>query len=134
MSYTQYAIWKEEYSVGIETLDSQHKKILKMLNRLYSAIHEGSQSHLLGRILLELSEYTKTHFLDEESIMQECNYPECEQQKKAHKEMTLKTQDISMLYQRTSGDFSLDTLQFIKDWWVNHIIIMDQKYKPFLKV
>ncbi len=134
MSNPEFMIWKPEYSVGIERLDSQHREIFEVINRLYWAIQEKQQVQIVGSILAEMERYVYTHLKDEEALMQERHYPDFEAHRASHKAFTQKTTELIMRHQRTFvGDISLDVFQFLKTWWISHIIGMDQKYIPFMK-
>ena len=64
----QFIKGKGEFSVGDEKLDSQHHKIIEIINTLYIAIQE-KESSTINSVLSELHEYTKTHFVYEENLM-----------------------------------------------------------------
>ncbi len=54
--------WSEEYSVNVNGLDNQHKKLVDLINELHSAMKEGKSKEVLGKIIEELISYTKFHF------------------------------------------------------------------------
>ncbi len=135
MSEREFMIWKQEFSVGIERLDSQHREIFETINRLYWAIQDKQQAQIVGSILSEMTRYVYTHFRDEESLMQERHYPDFQAHQASHKAFTQKTNELIMRHQRTFvGDISSDVFQFLKTWWINHIIGIDQKYIPYMKM
>jgi len=37
MASDQFVEWKDEYSVGIDSIDQQHKKLLNLINQLQTA-------------------------------------------------------------------------------------------------
>jgi hemerythrin len=123
--------WKAEYSVGNDLLDRQHHKIIDLLNYLHSAIRQ-KESISASSILLELIHYTRTHFADEESLMEKNSFPDCHSHKIAHERLIQKTRKINELKNSVSGDISLDLFQFLKQWWLSHILEVDMKYKGYL--
>ncbi|MEI6388415.1 MAG: hypothetical protein WCQ50_17485 [Spirochaetota bacterium] len=58
-----YFPWKDEYSVGIFEIDSQHRKLIAILNRLYTELWEdsaeGKAQKSLSAAIGELIDYTK---------------------------------------------------------------------------
>ena len=60
--------WNEKYSVHIEEIDSQHKKIFSIINRLHSALKARKGKKVIGNLLDELVDYTYYHFATEENI------------------------------------------------------------------
>ena len=72
------------YLVGIETLDSQHRKIVDLVNKLYaSAVTKKPADSPFG-ILLQLVTLAKTHFDAEEQVMLVHSYPGYDRHKAAH--------------------------------------------------
>jgi hemerythrin len=134
MSKPEFMIWKPEYSVGIERIDSQHREIFETINRLYWAIQEKQQVQIVGSILAEMERYVYTHLKDEETLMQGRHYPDFEVHRASHKAFTQKTNELIMRHQGTYGDISSDVFQFLRTWWISHIIGMDQKYIPYMKI
>lgn len=47
--------WSEKYSVHNFLLDAQHKKLVSIINRLYSAIKEGKEKNILEITLDDLT-------------------------------------------------------------------------------
>ena len=127
-----YFEWKEEYSVGIEKLDGQHKEIVTHLNSLYQALKEGKGKEALDSILNGLVQYTKKHFTTEESLLKLYKYPGYDEHKQKHQKMTEHV--IKLKQQFDSGDISspIQITNFLKDWLSKHIVGTDKAYGPFL--
>lgn len=49
---------------------------------------------MLGKVLNELIDYTKTHFADEEQLMEEHGYPDYEKHKETHAELIEKLLEL----------------------------------------
>ncbi len=134
MPNLEFMIWKPEYSVGVQRLDAQHRQIFETINRLHWAIQEKQQVQIVGSILSEMTAYVYSHLKEEEDLMQEYHYPDFEAHRASHKAFARKTEELIMRHEQTSfGDVSLDVLQFLKTWWINHIMGMDKKYVPYIK-
>ena len=43
--------WKDSMSVGVPSIDEQHKKLVGMLNELFEGMNVGKGKEVLGRIL-----------------------------------------------------------------------------------
>lgn len=125
--------WKDEYSVGIKKFDDQHKRIVGYLNELYEAMNKGKGKEALGEVLKGLLEYTRTHFLAEESLMKMYNYPGYEEHRAKHEKMTLHV--IGLVKKYESGEITspIQITNFLKDWLGKHIMGTDNAYGPFLK-
>ena len=73
-----YIAWDPKFELGIPVIDSQHKKLVDLCNRLYEDLmknkdKDGWQMSLSGT-LKECVEYVRTHFHDEEVIMRAAEY------------------------------------------------------------
>ncbi|MEI8393548.1 MAG: bacteriohemerythrin [Rhodospirillaceae bacterium] len=125
--------WNEKMSVGVVAFDTEHKKLVEMLNQLFDAVQAGKGRDVLGEILDKLIEYTKSHFAYEERIMGQNAYPDLEAHKKEHEELTRKVIDIQKKYHSgATVTLSMEVLTFLKDWLLKHIQGTDKKYTPYL--
>jgi hemerythrin len=76
--------WHENYSIGVEHIDTQHKKLFNILGRLQDSLVAGEQSKEIANSLCFLVSYTKTHFHDEEELMLAIDFEEYDHQKELH--------------------------------------------------
>ncbi len=125
-----YIAWKDYYSVGDESIDAQHKRILSYINELYTAMQQGMDRKAIKPILDRMAQYAVDHFLHEEEVMRLHDYPDAVRHKAQHDKMRQQT-----LALRDNADLMTgrDLLVFLKDWWCNHIQEEDKKYAPFLR-
>src|ERR1035438_882051 len=68
--------WKNEYVVGIGSIDAQHQGLFAIGRELYAAMTAGQGKSVLARILARLVQYTTVHFAHEERLMQLYHYPD----------------------------------------------------------
>jgi len=66
--------WSDNLSVGIDSIDAQHKSIITMINTLNDALADGSTHEVLHKIFDGLAVYTITHFDYEEKLFAEYDY------------------------------------------------------------
>ena len=124
--------WVEDYSVKINGIDSQHKKLVDQINSLHEAMKAGKGKEVLTGTLNELISYTSYHFSTEEKLMQQNNYPGYGQHKSEHDEFTKKVIDFNEKFKSGSVFISQEVIFFLKDWLVGHIQGTDKKYTPYL--
>jgi hemerythrin len=124
--------WKDDYSVKIQTIDSQHKKLIDLLNQIYDASRVGKGKEILGKILNELVTYTKIHFATEEEFFKKFSYPGYLQHKTEHDKLTKQVTDFQEQYASGRVTLSIEIMQFLKDWLNGHILGTDKKYTEFL--
>ena len=128
-----FLTWNDKYSVGIRNLDDQHKKLIEILNQLYEAMKAGKGNEILGKVLVDLITYTKTHFAAEENLMQIRNYPHFAAHKAEHDKLTKKAVELEQQFRAGKTALSVEVAQFLKTWLNDHILGMDKKYGPFLQ-
>ncbi len=125
--------WKDSFSVGNESIDEDHKKLLGMINQLQTAAHYQTDEALIESTLNELIDYTKYHFKREEELMKEYNYPDIEEHMKEHTAMVKKVSGFIDEYRIDKTRTIDNVILFLKTWLLNHINGSDQKYAPYLK-
>ena len=128
----RFVAWDDSYSVGIEDIDNDHKKLLTLINHLQTAVYYSTGETFEREALKELVDYTKYHFEREEKLMQDNGYPDYEPHKKQHEEMIARVQEFIASYEKDREGTIDDLTQFLKNWLIDHINGTDQKYAPFL--
>jgi hemerythrin len=126
--------WNETlYSVEIESFDNDHKKLIDLINNLHEAMSQGKGKIVLGKILIELREYTKYHFKAEELAMAKYGYLEFFDHKQQHKELIIQLEELIEKHKSDSKEITIETFNFLKNWLTNHIKVTDKRYTAFFK-
>jgi len=130
--------WTEKLSVGISTIDSQHKELFKRINNLVLAIKQHRCKSEIDSTLKFLDDYARIHFAEEEKHMQDTAYTGFEEQHQDHARYLvalgeLKEQASRPRVQGSSYDLSATTNQVVVDWIVDHIMKLDMKFGEYLK-
>lgn len=123
--------WSEQLSVGLDTIDKEHRKLLDILNSMHDAMAKGKGKEMVGVVLQELVQYTVSHFAHEEELMRKHGYPDFETHKGIHQGVTRKVLD----YQKKHSAGTINTIEvlnFLTDWLKKHIMETDKKYGPHL--
>ena len=74
--------------------------------------------------------YVELHFKAEEALMVEAGYPAFEEHITLHRKLAEKTRKLSLNLNKINDPNIL--LEFLKNWWLNHINKEDKKYAPFV--
>lgn len=123
--------WNEGYSVGIQEIDDQHKRIIGMINGLYKAIEKGAAENTINKTLHALVDYTQTHFLFEERLLREAGYPDYADHVAMHENLVLKVAELAEMNKNDSHARLGNTLiTFLYDWLTHHILHNDMDYAP----
>lgn len=128
-----YINWRDEYSVLDNSVDLQHKRIIGILNGVFALVKSKRSGEETGKLLADLKTYTETHFEYEEKMMRMAIYPDIGNHEKLHKGMTERTAAMCLAQKNSKNGIMPDeVLDFLKDWWMNHIRSIDMQYAPFL--
>jgi len=125
--------WTDQYSVGIKEIDNQHKGLVIIINELFSYMSEGKAKENLNEIFDHLTEYIKKHFFVEETMLVKYAYPDYDQHKVEHSKFIQKLNDLKSEFKSGKITISLEILNFLKDWLLNHIQHTDKKYSAFIE-
>jgi len=120
--------WTEEYSVGIKEIDNQHKGLVILINELFTLMTKGKSKDSLSEIFNYLTDYTKKHFFTEETLLYKYAYPEIDQHKLEHSKFIENLNNLKSDFKTGKITISIETLNFLKDWLLNHIKISDKRY------
>jgi hemerythrin len=126
-----YIKWDERYNLGIPIIDEQHRAIVSTINTYHYFITDGNAEAALKPTFITLEQYTKTHFMTEEMLFDQTEYPETLRHKKLHEGLVKKMKDVAMEAAQEK-DFDI-VLPFLRKWWLDHIRIEDIKYAPYVK-
>ena len=125
-------VWDESFSVGVEVLDKQHKQIVGIINRLIDEPKEGFNLDEVAKILDELTKFAHYHFKIEEQLLAEHGYPDLRTQQDEHKEFRVELANLCMDSMKNHTIIPINVLLYLKEWWTDHILVKDMKYRPFL--
>jgi hemerythrin-like metal-binding protein len=127
----EFVTWKPYFSVGNESLDTEHKIIFGLINDLYAAVVSNKPDVDLKSISDRLVRYTMTHFQHEEQAMSEWGYPDLHAHRQMHESLRQRTVDLCS---HLSLVTARDMLRFLKDWWCEHIQERDKAYSPYVRL
>lgn len=125
-------IWNDAYSVGMPEIDDQHKVLFDLINQLWEAIVNRSTIEQQLELIGKLEHYTLSHFTAEETFMRAFEYPDFDIHKKAHESFVKKIAHEKANLQATQH-LSLDILNFLKDWLIEHIMVSDKAYARYCR-
>ncbi len=126
-------VWNDKLSVGVPSIDGEHQRLVGLLNDFYDAVQAGKGKEALGNLLGALIDYTKVHFANEERLFSNSKYPDVAAHKKLHEDLVRQVLELQKKYAgAASVALSLDAVNFLKGWLINHIQGTDKKYSPYL--
>jgi len=124
--------WTDELSVGNKLIDSQHKRLIGIINDFHDTVNKGDDKAAIRKAVANLTYYVKTHFADEEKLMEKYNYPQLELHRRMHERLTQNVGGYAEKLQTGQKILNLDMAIFLKGWLENHIAETDKKISEFI--
>lgn len=125
----------ERMSVGNELIDTQHKKLVTLINNIIVSIQNNNQIEDIEKFIEDAISYTQYHFSAEENLFEELslNKDDIKRHKKEHQDFIDK---VNGLYQKIKNDKSIknnygiemvtELFNFLREWIVHHIMVTDK--------
>lgn len=115
-----------------ETVDNQHKELIKRINDLYAALagdDETARAAQAEKTLDFLAQYTVFHFGSEEELMQKAKYPLFSEHKAKHDAFVQTVKDLraDLAAEGPTDAFADKVEQEVTAWLINHIKGTDMK-------
>jgi voltage-gated potassium channel len=113
-----------DLSVGIPSIDEEHRSILELVHRLEAAGADRDRQ-VTREVLADLKEYTVRHFKHEEALLHSVDYPELEEHIAEHRDLARRVDQLLA----DSDTIHHDNLAQLLDGWVkHHIMEVDMRY------
>lgn len=127
--------WKDEYELGIDDIDNQHKKLIEIINNYNHSISDSNTNSIeeIGQIIIYLINYTCFHFKAEEIWMAKLDYPDIDTHMAIHQDLIDKLRDILLKIKRKESYTPIEFYYFLMSWLNDHILGEDLKIGKFSK-
>ncbi|KXS49920.1 hemerythrin [Halanaerobium congolense] len=125
-------IWKDEYKIGVELVDSQHEELFKRLGDFIVTVRSDQDKEEkrkeIEKTLDFMGEYVVTHFNAEEALQKRYNYPDYENHHKIHEDFKAEIAEFKKEYKENDydEDFVLEFSGRLLTWLINHVASTDQ--------
>ena len=121
--------WQDSYSVGVDKLDDDHKRLIDIIKRIDEAEKSGKS---VQWALEELRNYAAYHFKAEEECMKAADYPGIDKHKQEHKAFVEWLASVERTYNLSpDAHFHIaETVNdYLSDWLKHHILVVDMQCK-----
>lgn len=123
--------WKDDYLLGIDKIDEQHKELFRIAESAYSLLKSDyfvDKYNKIVEIIEELREYTIFHFQEEQKYMMSINYKRFFAHKIEHDDFIEKLNKVDLADVDSNQDkYIMDLLEFVVNWISEHILGTDFK-------
>ena len=127
--------WSDEYKLGNIQVDTQHRRLFELVSDLIDSCLNDCVVDNVKDTLDFLVNYTVQHFLDEEALQLEYNYPDYVNHRQLHEDFKHTIGILVREYMETgSSEILGDNInKTVVRWLINHIQREDRKIAEYIR-
>ena len=123
-------VWKDEYSIGVDTIDKEHKRLFKIINKLFAFSEEEKKSQWACQEGIKFfKDHAMKHFAEEEKYMASIDYKDIQTHKHIHAAFRQKTLP-ALEEELEQSDFSPEAVDHFlgvcAGWLIGHTLTEDR--------
>ena len=112
--------WKDQYSVGIEAVDHEHRELIDLINRLHEEFTSKRSKDTVEAFFGDLFRGISAHFALEERFMREQRYGELPQHKADHERLLDEIRDIMEMARENDSLGQAELARRLDAWFSRH--------------
>ena len=122
--------WREEYSIGVDSIDQEHKRLFRIINKLFDFKEEEKDNQWTCQEGIKYFKgHAVKHFADEEAYMASIGYEGLEQHRRIHQDFRKNILPaLEQELERT--DYSQESMEHFlgicAGWLVGHTLTEDK--------
>ena len=124
--------WHDIYSVNNETIDTQHKSIFNLLNKLYDSCISNTIDITFNTDADELNKVINEHMATEEEYLKIFSCPYLNEHIQKHREFE-KIINEKCASKNYSSKNCEELLVTVAEFILNHIMVLDKKYSDWIE-
>ena len=123
----------ENYRIGLNIIDTQTKKWIDGINKLYGDFKRKTESKTILQSIDELIDYTGYHFGFEEKYLKDFNYQRFDEFKLSHDQFLGTLQANRTKYANGETISLIRIVIFIKSWMSSYKSMLDEEFVNLFK-
>jgi hemerythrin len=128
----QIVTWEEKLSTGIELIDSQHKELVELTNKLYQSCLSGHDDAVFKEAMSRMVNYVKFHFGAEQQLLERIHYPAYPDHKRQHDTLVKEILDAVKAAGEGKSFVANNFVRTLKEWIFGHIAFTDRQYALYV--
>lgn len=129
-------VWREQLSVGNDVIDSDHKYLIEIINRVERSLDSKDRNEL-SAALDGLSQYSQKHFAQEEKIARAVGYTQVPHLSQSHEALVKQLDQVKQEIGEMGDEWSSEVIEhftkLLRSWLIDHVIKEDLLMKPTLQ-
>lgn len=123
--------WESWFEVGNARIDAEHRAFFEIIVSIDHDVRAGVHFTRVLRSLVELAKYTDFHFISEENMMEDHNYPDAAAHRAVHKRISAEMHQYIADIQR-GVDRVHELVTFLYDWFTAHTVNEDSALSRYI--
>ena len=123
--------WSPELETGIPEVDTQHKRIVNLVNQMQEA-RLNKDMETVASVITEMVDYTLSQFAFEEALMEDARYRFLGPHRRVHELFAMKIPEFQARFE-AGEDITEELHTMLVRWLYNHIRGDDQGYVESIK-
>jgi hemerythrin len=124
----------EEIRTLNSTMDEEHRVQIWLIDALCKSVESGSPPAEVGRLLEQLTDYTKAHFMSEELLMRMDSYEGFDEHVEGHSHMLDVLEELAASHAAGNSKLIPGQAKSFLSFLVRHIETQDARYANAVKV
>jgi hemerythrin len=122
--------WREDWALGIDLLDDEHRVMVQLLNRLFESDNPVPVTERLDDLISHL----RRHFHTEEVFLRSIDYPGTEEHCREHAIQLAEFIDLRRSLAGTGYEvLEIGDRESIRHWFFNHVIAEDARFGVYYR-
>jgi len=119
--------WKPSYSLGIPSVDGEHRDLIEMINRVYANLEGSAESALVEAVLGDIHAGISAHFALEERMMKSAGYSGYTEHKQSHELLLDQIRDLMDEFAADPERGKHELQRRLGDWFSLHFATFDAR-------
>ena len=121
--------------VGVIHIDREHQKLFQILGQVHDAHSSGDSSakQTIRSAVVELLDYTRTHFASEEATMETSGYPALAAHRELHGNLLAQVRDFEIRAEFDEQFGPVELATFLYNWLATHIRGADKAFGDYYR-
>ncbi len=119
--------WKQEYCLGIDAVDHDHRDLIETINRLHEAYDDPIHPHDAATVLRAVITVVGEHFAEEETVMRARAYAGLAAHKQDHDLLLDALRDLAEAFEGADELDSVELALRLEPWFARHFHSYDAR-------
>jgi hemerythrin len=124
--------WKPSFTLGIASVDTEHRDMINTINRVYATLEDEGSELQVNRVLGEIHAQISAHFALEERLMRAAGYAEYAQHKDSHEQLLDEIRDLMDSFSADPVAGRTQLQESLSNWFGVHFSTFDARLHTHL--